>query len=823
MLERLILENYVPLLSSNITKVDLDLKHLITLIMARNGTGKSAIMRELNPLPPENGNYTAGGRKYVEWRVGKRLYKMDSNTGVGNGHSFRIDDGPELNTGGTFSAQKELVYNHFNKMDGGLVKVLHGIKILDRLSAMSPGRRKDIILQVYPNDTEYALGVYFKLKQERNDLKAAIKNQVARYTEENNKLARINQLGIAELENRIKQIDTDLKNSLLLRGQLESAKLDPDLQAKFALFNKLVDKLLTNKLSGVMHSYEELQHAHEFAELLVNKYQEQISVLKGVIGESASNLDGMEDLLKDPQAFHSQAQHLAEDFKRTDESIKKFDTLLNSYPVFEEGGSVFGGIEYVAESFKSYLNRVAVASTPELTSGTYKQWLLEQEQLANKQRGIASQLEQLRHKLKHYENADTINCPDCSHEFKVGITKQDVQAVRDQISAFERQTDEIKHRVTTLDNLIENDAEWYLTMNQLFVFVRENSNVKVLPELIKHFDIGKVPSSRLCNALDLFMERSKLLAYRQTLEDEKKVVDGRLELYARENLLDMATHVQQLEADLSKATNKAKFYQRRAMVLKEQLDAIQSYGNDMQKLRQLQYELYSGMSNRADVQLRSYVDQNISTLTKSKDEHLASIIQNKSLNAVVESISTDIENLKRRLNSVSVLMDSLCPNKGLIGKLMSDFINSLCGNINAVIKKIWNTPLYIKPCAKENGDLTYKFPVVTGDKAPTPDLSDCSGGETDVLDWAFRFVLLDYVGFPFPLIMDEIGVSFDEIKRGRFFNFIQEYTQGKNARQLFMVSHYFSQYGIFKDPNVIGLHYEGLTMPGEPNKHSLIV
>ena len=128
MLERLILENYVPLLSSNITKVDLDLKHLITLIMARNGTGKSAIMLELNPLPPENGNYTAGGRKYVEWRVGKRLYKMDSNTGVGNGHSFRIDDGPELNTGGTFSAQKELVYNHFNKMDGGLVKVLHGIK-----------------------------------------------------------------------------------------------------------------------------------------------------------------------------------------------------------------------------------------------------------------------------------------------------------------------------------------------------------------------------------------------------------------------------------------------------------------------------------------------------------------------------------------------------------------------------------------------------------------------------------------------------------------------------------------------------------------------
>jgi hypothetical protein len=71
--------------------------------------------------------------------------------------------------------------------------------------------------------------------------------------------------------------------------------------------------------------------------------------------------------------------------------------------------------------------------------------------------------------------------------------------------------------------------------------------------------------------------------------------------------------------------------------------------------------------------------------------------------------------------------------------------------------------------------------------------------------------------------MDEVGVSFDEIKRGRFFNFIQEYTQGKNPRQLFMVSHYFGQYGILKNPNIIAFKYEGLTMPGEPNRNAVIV
>lgn len=108
-------------------------------------THNTSILRELNFQPAENGNYR-NGRKYVEWITGKRVYKLDSRTGVGNGHSFKIDDGPELNTGGTYSAQKELVYNHLGKADANLIRVLNGLKITDRISAMTPNRRKELIL-----------------------------------------------------------------------------------------------------------------------------------------------------------------------------------------------------------------------------------------------------------------------------------------------------------------------------------------------------------------------------------------------------------------------------------------------------------------------------------------------------------------------------------------------------------------------------------------------------------------------------------------------------------------------------------------------------
>lgn len=688
---------------------------------------------------------------------------------------------------------------------------------------MSPNRRKEIILQVYPNDTEYALGVYQKLRQERNDLKSTIKKQIERHTEENRKLTTLNNCGIEELERRIKQVDQDLQESLLLRGRLESAKIDPNLRSKHDRFTFLVDKLAVNNLSGVQFTKEELEHQYAFADGMLTKYQDRANVLKGSIAENSNFLEGLDDFLKNPGAIEDQAKHIDEDLQRTEKDLARYNELLNNQPVFCDPDMVFTGLEYVVGQFKDYLGRVVIASDENLTSGAYKQYLLDQEQLGNKIRNLKQQLTDMQHKLRHYETADNIECPGCTHTFKVGITPQDISMLCQTIQAQTEQIIRLEAQSKKLAEQIDNDAEWYMSMNQLYNFVRENGNVRILPELIRSYNVGKAPANVLCNTLDAFLFRVGVLAYRQTLMDEKKVVDTRLDLISKDNVLDIAEKVQALEAELADVNGKIGYYKRRAFLLNEELLSIANYERELEEIRILQSELMEAMANRANVQLRELVDTRVAELNGMKDEHLSSIINAKSLTAVVESITADINRMRTRLKTVEVLMDGLCPSKGIIGKLMNDFITSLCGNINNVIKDIWNTTLYIKPCAKENGDLNYKFPVVTGDSDPTPDISECSAGETDMIDWAFRFVLACYAGWPAPLIMDEVGVSFDEIKRGRFFNFIQDYTQGKNPRQLFMVSHYFGQYGILKDPNIIAFKYEGLTLPGEPNKRSVVV
>ena len=38
-----------------------------------------------------------------------------------------------------------------------------------------------------------------------------------------------------------------------------------------------------------------------------------------------------------------------------------------------------------------------------------------------------------------------------------------------------------------------------------------------------------------------------------------------------------------------------------------------------------------------------------------------------------------------------------------------------------------------------------------------------------------------------------------------------------------MVSHFMSDTSVFKAPNIVGLKFEGLTVPGEVNRHTVVI
>ena len=70
----------------------------------------------------------------------------------------------------------------------------------------------------------------------------------------------------------------------------------------------------------------------------------------------------------------------------------------------------------------------------------------------------------------------------------------------------------------------------------------------------------------------------------------------------------------------------------------------------------------------------------------------------------------ELENKSRLLKSA---IEALSPSGGLIADSILSFIKNLVIDMNYIINSIWSYDLEIKACDLENGDLDYKFPVIS--------------------------------------------------------------------------------------------------------------
>ena len=815
MIEKIILEHNIPLSSSGIKYIEIDPTD-VNIFVSVNGSGKSSLIRELNQLPPDNANYHKNGRKYVKGTKNGISYELDSYTHKSTGHSF-IWNGEQKNPGGTLTVQKQLVVEFFN-LDDKLNRMLSGTKYIDLLSGMSPGRRKDIFMQMYPNDTTYAMGVYNRLKEERNNLKGAIKNQVTRAAEERRKLESLSDIKPEELEEKIKSIDSTLKDVFMIRGSLNNAKLDRDVQFKINRMETLAERLLLDSVTLAFDSRNELERSLEDQTRILDYNNKKITQYETLINDIHKVINSFGVIDMDPALYQTKLDALNEDIKNTEIKQQGLKAMLAGYPVLSESGDWTQYVNLFNE-FKLYLNGITVASHPTLTGAEYQSWVNHKNKLTNDLSGYEKSLEAARHKIKHYESADTVECPECTSKFKIGFTLADINATKEMIAALVKRIDSTVEEIKSLENKIENDASWFGSMNRLYSFIREHQELRVLSTLVTEYNIGKVPSESLLNGSQTLSELFHIDKRMIELNYEKDALESRIRVLESNNIGDLNKRLRSYKDSLAYHMLGKTYGIRNIQKINKSIKALDDYDTQLNVLQDLKTDIWNALVENGRHNLMIQLDAAIASLSSKKERHISDVIRSKSLNSVVESIDANLMRLRKRIKMVTVLMDGLCPNKGLIGKLMTDFITNVCGNMNALIRSVWCSPLYIKPCAKENGDLNYKFPVINSEdhERTCPDLSECSAGEQDMLNFAFRYVMWRYHGNEYPLFMDEVGVYFDENHRNRFFKEIEQKVTSGDVQQLFMISHYANQYGLFKDPNLIVINGEGLTINGEIN------
>ena len=801
---RIILRDYKPALTKGVKKLDLDLKHKVNVIIGHNGVGKTSLLREVNPFPAESKNYGPGMYKFVERFVHGNVYKMISDKGK---HSFTINDGENLNPNGTQSVQKELVQKYFN-LTPRMLNFLSGLEVTSRFSMLSVGQRKELLMALYPHDTTYAMSVFKRLTTAHRDNEGALRNLTKRLAEERDRYQKLQDLNNEDLLKRIAVIDNTLKEALLFQGSLSGVSFDEgELRNTFRDFNKLVSELSLFDCTKYKRPRNVLEALIKEADGVIDHKKKLIEKRTERIDEITKSLNGTTLIQQDPVVISDQIKIAEQELKNFEKELNEVETSLSQYPVFCD--TDLSHLVPHTENFISYLRAVVTRNASNGVSGAQYRIIVNRlTENSNALRSVVNQINDYEHTLKHYNGLDEVQCPECDVKFKPGVKKEQIESINLRLNKLKTDKVQLERDIKEDERVVEDNADWYSSMLTLTNYIKENRTVTHLLYLVQEYKVGDDDNgcNSLVNALQINYKKNTLKEKIKGITEELGVLNARLELFKRNDMVALITEFNQCEQELGECNASLFSLNAYKSSLVKESEEIAGYYLKIGILKELRVKLALMLTDKGKVQMRDDVELLIGQLSPEKDQLVADLIRSKSSFNVITSIEENIAALQKRNLALKKLIDTLCPNKGLIGKMMTDFIATICANVNSIVREVWVSPLWMKPCSKENGELNYLFPVINSyDNSANGDVSACSGGEREILDWAMNVTINSYSKAELPILMDEIGVAMDEVHRPRFFDYVKNFSRSDRANQLFMISHYVNQYGLLEGANIIKL------------------
>ena len=255
------LKRFRRFMRSNIQEFEWSPTKQLMIMIGSNGSGKSAMMEELSPLPTPakatrgSENFAPGGEKEFHCYHNGSLYVLLSQYGHGTGkHSFIRDD-EELNQGGTFKIQEDLCFQEF-----GLTREFHDI-CTGRLqfTKMSTSQRREILTKMSVVDLTHAFKIFNILKGEARSQKGTVDTITKRLVNENHDIPSDNEISHLKRENGIL---SDRLNDLFIARQPNQSNGFRDTDEADQILTQLLDKA-----KGILYTYptlpEQMKAANE--------------------------------------------------------------------------------------------------------------------------------------------------------------------------------------------------------------------------------------------------------------------------------------------------------------------------------------------------------------------------------------------------------------------------------------------------------------------------------------------------------------------------------------------------------------------------------
>lgn len=756
-----------------------------TIILGRNGCGKSRLMEQLHPFAIQKKDFAEDGGKTVSFEVNGIKYQSISRM-VGQSVKNTLIN---LDTDTVIHKDVNPTYHNqaLHELTSWSIE-LHSLFCTEanRLTAMRTGDRKHWFGKLSESDLALALKFYTKLKEENRDLQGAMKNIKIEIGE----LA----LRVSECAAEFEQIRESMDNLSTLYSTLEGKRdalqrspefdaniTEATLQAELAQLSVVSQRILTADITRVPALEQldewELRHRISSTGTMSEMLVERLMQLKQALADAEGTDESVDDLMDwiDSAAREIEDLRTAIHYKHIAESTTIYHTdyarLRERYTAtIGEGGLGNRPANVTQERIQEVKDKIA-----ELNGSIYR---------------CEAFIEHADRHLKHYETADRTDCPECKHSFVVGYSPEAIEELTNKRTGAQAALlvhttvrEDLREELTTL-------LHWHSKIIELQVELDRLRTINPVDYMILNGENGQDLSgciNRLASDWELKRKLDSMLASKAELDTRL----ARATKYSPEALAE-------IRLQITTAENEHHLLSVELAEVKQQLAAKTTYTNTRTELVELEKKL--------NIYYQSVLDKETSLTLQYEHEEVSNemtriwrlLEETRSRFVLMDDNRIQLQRLREKLDRLTLeheqcarLVRGMGPEEGVLAKHLYRSITRVTDMMSAFIASMWGYPIRVLPCDVEDGELNYKFPYVLADKPkPVTDVALSSKGQQKLFDLAFIYtiyVILNLKGFP--LYLDEPFNGFDEEHKDANIKYINRMLERGDHSQMFIISH----------------------------------
>lgn len=834
--ERIILKGFAGLGLHDIKEFDFTIRAKTVIILGGNGCGKSSFLGIYFPIAIAKTDFKVGG-SYVNYSAKdgvKYRFSMKRNEANLQCSIKNISTGEQI-----CKDVNPKVYNmHVEDILGLNKEIIDFLNGNTRLTKANSTTRKAWFTMLSTTDLTAGLNFYKKLRTHHRDLGAVCDHLSRKIAEIKLRVVESEEERVA-IKERLTSMEAEIReySSPAIR---ELEEMRTHTSAPLSYFLEQHGRRVENAAKGVQaipadanmsdDKLAELTECAQAARDTVSRIDGEIVALNRELAGYENALQRQAYLMRNHEGLQAQLTDVTARHKASTVAVGEYlYTHLLELPI-----SQLQPVERLLGELLKDISREL-----DFITGTERLAVVE-EQIAAMENELSSvtsaaeyasmRIREIEHDLSHYDQTDDVECPQCQHVFKPGVSK-----TRESLTVAHAHMTEARNTAEARRQQLQADRGPALdklrAMRKLREIVIGHSNHPVLSALFKTLyteEVLTVNRAKLRAVVGRFeaeltgaIEHIKLSEQLQKVSSEwESALASVGELDPK--LLNKADETRERLAALSAKRAEALGYEAQ---YNDSISVINRYRTTIEEFNELQEKMRGAVE-------ATYVEALWDTVAKNKDRLLDTYSACRTRWSAMEAELKQLADLEKehaehveRRYTTGHMIQAWSPEKGVLQKYYFKAIRRITEMMNHHIRNCWSYGMRVLPCSADNGDLNYQFPYSLKDKPePVSDIAKSSTGQSEIIDLAFRLVAYRALGLEeYPLLLDEPATGFDENHRGALVDFIKRLLEQKMFSQLLVVSHLSDVHTRLSEAEYCVIEKEGVTLPERYNESIRII